>query len=294
MHSAQDWNTIVFADTESALAAKSQETLCDMFRFAKDNVQCLFTYCFVCGNRPLEPRHRLRLERVCGGEIYRQPTLDVSPVGVAVLIARVPGCPPLPRHTDLEAKRALWWNDARNTAIAGLATAITSRNQTFARQSGLLKLLPSGTDRTVAILAESTAHGNKLLENLPGWRLQHEVPALGDVAGGRSHMPVGDHCVATFVYAQRNGVAVDVLIRADGATDWPLSTDLFSCRAYRTDSQAVVIDVLDAAGGGDTRFQRRVQDYEQRGWCVEGPVDVVLGKRAKQHGTIHRRRLNPR
>jgi hypothetical protein len=85
-----------------------------------------------------------------------------------------------------------------------------------------------------------------------------------------------------------------VLIRADGAREWPLSTTVFSCRAHQADSQAVVIDVVDAAGGGYTHFQRRIEGYERRGWRVEGPVDVVLGKTGRRRGAARQRKTSPR
>ena len=72
-------------------------------------------------------------------------------------------------------------------------------------------------------------------------------------------------------------MGADILIRADGAWEWPLSTTVFTSRAHRTDSQALVIDVVDAGDGGDVRIQRRIEGYERRGWRVEGPVDVALG-----------------
>jgi hypothetical protein len=296
MHSGQDWNIIVFTDTESALAAKSQETLGHMFCYAQDNLQDLFTYCFVRDTEPLGPLAQLRLEAVCGGEIYRQPTPGVPLVSVTVLMARMRGCKALPHRVDLDAKRALWHNSSRNAAIADLAKVLASGRRADIKRCGLLGRLPTGGPcKSVAILVESTAHGRKLLENLPGWELRHEVPALGEAAGGRSHLPVADRCVATYVYAQRNGVAADVLICADGARDWPLSTSVFSCRAHQTDSQAVVIDVV-AAGGGTTRIQHRIEGYERYGWRVEEPVDVVLGENVQREQSRGRspRRKNPR
>jgi hypothetical protein len=284
MCTAQDWNIVVFTEPESALALLSEKNLAQMFREARADMRGLLTYCFVRADRSLGRRARLRLEAVCGGEIYRQPEPGGPLASVAVLIARTPQCPPLPRHATLADKRSLWQSAPRNAAIAWLATVIASGNRAAIKACGLLHCLPAGiAGLAVAILVESTVQGRELLKLLPGWQLRHEVPALGEVAGGRSHLSVTDRIISTYMYAQRNGVLADIFIRADGASEWPLAPGAFPRRARGAGDRAVVIDLVgDGGSGGGSGFHRRIGHYAQLGWNVEGPVDVVLGNAVKR------------
>ena len=99
---------------------------------------------------------------------------------------------------------------------------------------------------------------------------------------GRSYLPVNDRCVATYVYAERNGVEVGGFIRADGAAVWPLSKRAFPMWDCNEGGTALIIDVIDADDGGDSRLQRRIGSYQRRGWSVKGPVDVTLGRPGKR------------
>ena len=272
---AQDWTIVVFADPESALAALSQMNMATMIREAQNDMRGLLSYCFVPVNQRLGPREKLRLESICGAEIYRQPDSAGPPAAVTANLVRMPECPPLPRHATLDDKRALWQDAPRNAAIAQLATTIASGNLTAIKRCGLSNCLPADiSELSVAILVESTAHGRALLTVLPDWQLGHEVPALSEPAAGRPHAPVNHRIISTLVYAQRNGVHADILIRADGAVDWPLAANAFPWQGDR----AYVIDIIGEGGNGEARLQRRIRGYERRGWDVEGPLDVVLGK----------------
>ncbi len=64
--SADDWDCVIFADVEAALASQS---FCRMMHLTDQ-----LRYAIVAAERRLGPREQLRLESICGAEIYRQPS----------------------------------------------------------------------------------------------------------------------------------------------------------------------------------------------------------------------------
>lgn len=101
------------------------------------------------------------------------------------------------------------------------------------------------------------------------------------------------------VYAEQHGVVSDVLIRADGGDDWPLSVDRFPGRATGAGDIVLVIDLADHVGGRVTSsLKRRVRAYQRRGWRVQAvpethegagmSVESMPGKRAARKNSMGR------
>jgi hypothetical protein len=110
--SVDDWDCVVFADVQAALSHQSFKRMMQL------TDQLRYVICFA-GQR-LGQRETLRLEAICGAEIYHQPEPGGLLADVTAHLVRIPGCPPLPRRPDYEKKLALWHNSTRNVAIAQL------------------------------------------------------------------------------------------------------------------------------------------------------------------------------
>jgi len=111
--SSDDWDCVVFGDVQAALASQSFERMMRLY----DQLR----YVIVASGQHLGWRERLRLEALCGAEIYRQPGPGGRLAEATAILVRSPRCPVLPRRVDLEHKRSLWGNTSRNAGIAQLA-----------------------------------------------------------------------------------------------------------------------------------------------------------------------------
>ena len=161
---SHDWDILIFADVESVIGKRSLESVAQM--------PGLMRYGFVPADQVMGPATRLRLEQVCGAEIYREPGPEAHRAEVTVVLAGVPGPASLGRHCDLHRKRTLWHHAARNTAITRLAIALAAGERKTVKRLGL----PTVDSPAVSLLVESTEHGKELLKGLPGWRLKHNTP----------------------------------------------------------------------------------------------------------------------
>ncbi|MCY2986973.1 MAG: hypothetical protein NTY19_03785 [Planctomycetota bacterium] len=268
---AHDWDLVVFTDVESALAKRSQHTLARMPGMPR--------YALLPAGQVLGPVTSLRLEELCGGVIFRQARAEQPLAGVSVLLGCVRGVWPLSRRPDLDERRRVWRDLVRNRSTVRLAQGIANGDESVLQ---LLRAhLPSlPTAPTVSILAASTEQGRNLLTGLPRWKLAHEVP-VADTVGSRrtSRAAANDRTLATLIYAQRQRVVSDVVIRADGAELWPLSAAAFPRDARRVGDSVLVVDVVGDISTSDqdqaaASVRRRVAGYEKLGWHVHGILEI--------------------
>lgn len=291
MFSPRDWDVLIFVGVEAALGKRAQETLVEM------NEQ--FRYVFLDPNTRIGSRTQLRLEVFFGAVIFQQPAPYGAPAEVNVVFAASPGTKASRKLTGLERKRACFWHDAgRNQAVAGTAEAV-ERGDVAALEgygvpaSAITTLEAKAQTRTnVSILVESTEHGQQLQKLLPSWHLAHMVPEPAHEGVRFTDCPsaVNHATISTMVYAERHGVVSDVLIRADGGDDWPLSADRFPGRATGAGDIVLVIDLADHVGGRVTSsLKRRVRAYERLGWRVQAVPKVHEGARSRVRSTPEER-----
>jgi hypothetical protein len=266
---------LVFADATDVLSQRFLEA------FAQLTNQHVFG--FLARDDRLGARERMRLEGLLGPVVHEVFGPDGVPARVHVLVAEVPWAPVSSAAGGLERKRrAVWHNDHRNAAIAGVASALAAGRPESLCEYGLaldnaghVALSP---DPGIVVLVESPEHGRELARLLPGWVLLEGTGRGQEVhqaaPGGPQDVP-GDElprrAIATQVYAHGlDSINADVLIRADGSHG-PLGL-----RGYPPRSRAGVryeIVLVDFGDDGDEvaveATRRRLDDYESRGWEIE-------------------------
>jgi hypothetical protein len=210
-----------------------------------------------CNDRPL-----LDLNAVVGELIWRVPRATA----VRVLMIETPACPIDSRWAGLERKRRLLWhNSNRNQLIATVAQAFVRRDRKTLQECGLPRH-EFHYGRTVVVLVESTEHGHQLLELMPGWAMLDASPKEDGLEFdsnyyAESKPPQG--WVMTLVYADRSGIAADVLVRATGGRG-KLRLNGFPNERNSATSSALLID-FDDQGDFEARTDTalRVEDYRQ-------------------------------
>jgi len=207
------------------------------------------------------------------GDVAFAPTEQSG--DVHAFIAPTPPVPMPAMRTMLAFKRAAFWrNKPRLRAIAGIATAVLEGDSTSLLGYGLRieeKELPGTVaDRLVAILVESLDQGKRLQRMLPNWPLLtrssgQEEQAIAEEAKG---------VIATLVYAARNTVLADVLIRATGGKGEILVTGF---PAFIGGDAALVIEE-----SGETNPRRLLPS---RGWARVGPTRPSIGENPRNGPT---------
>jgi len=169
------------------------------------------TYGFVTAGQHLSRRTMLHIEAIAGPVIY---STVPQAAGVYVGMLTMPGtkaangkkgAKPL---TALERKRQLYFNnDSRNQLIADAAKALAAGDANTLHKLGILATandpLPAGP---VVILVESVEHAKALQARLPGWQLDHALPADGDTtadsaAQAEDSNPLSDEAVLALAYS---------------------------------------------------------------------------------------------
>jgi hypothetical protein len=252
------WQVAIYADVESVLAAGTVKQL----EYRRD----FFCYCFMSPHARLCDRERFQLEMLVGPEIYRHPDFKAQPAHVDVVLLKSPPPPRAARKSPVDNKRAqIWRNDGRNRLVADIANGIQRGQSRQLLASGLLTERQAQVifaDRRypkTAVLVENREHGEQLHRLLPQWSLRSGHQASGCIP------LVLTRDIATMIYAEEYAVEVDVLIRADGNPDWPLSPGIFP-RISRSPYQVVVVDF--APLGSKRHAQRLRRSYQDRGWNV--------------------------
>jgi hypothetical protein len=273
MANPDDWDVLLFVDTEAALASHSVDKLGEM----EDQLR----YCLVPVNSNLGNRTSFRIEELFGRPIH-EPRAD-RPADVQVVVIdspRLPWCPPA--ASLLERKRVrLWHHSERNDLVARMAISLAQGDAGLLNAVGLQatkrlrRSVRKGTHNDVVVLVETVEHGRELSKLLPDWQSAHKIPT-GD--GGLEELddysvPVSGATITTVAFAEMYGVTADVLIWA-GGTDWPLSLDAFPREALAEDDSVLLVDIADAGQRClDDWVQARINTYRAAGWsmAISGP-----------------------
>jgi hypothetical protein len=203
------------------LADPTAVVLASVRRYLRHRLRRTLVFAFLADDCWRPQIDDLLLEAACGAVIYREPPAHDRLAAATVLFVDLP-------HTHvrdhrrldaLERKRMRIWGDpTRNRAIAGLARELAAGDvRRLARRGLLLEDFPSPLppQPRVAVLVESPTHAAQLSRGLPGWRVVTARPEQ------RSTIRQTSRQIATFLGAARNGLAADILIRADAtATLW--------------------------------------------------------------------------
>jgi hypothetical protein len=248
-------------------------------------------YGFVRPGLRLGQRECLELEGVCGPVLYMAPGPRGPTARVKVVLAEAPWTPVPPADDALDHKRkAVWHNQPRNEAVAGLAIALAAGRDDDLRQKGVLHFdarLPAPTvaGRRVVVLVESTEHGQALTEYLPGWRFFTAPTAVGGERLPESGLPAT--CIITLMAATTlSHLPADLLVRAGGGRGL-LDLPGFPPSSVDGRREVVVVDLADDADGsaeGDTRA--RLNNYARMGWTISAPPRWLYPPR--QEGETHR------
>lgn len=261
--SVEDWRVVIVADPESARA----KTVIDQVQYMDQS--CVFAVLPAACR--FDAEDQLRLEMLCGPEIFRQR--DDASVLTAVEVAWLdPAAYPAAQPTDpLERKRLYFLeNPRRNQQLANAALAARAVDMPKLRQVNLhdaCTLQAAHQERRqprVCILVESPEHASILGKLLPGW----ERIRAQDTDPVEPRLPLmPDQAIVTIPRAYSQGLAADVVIRAAGTEQgWKPS---FGPHAGINGPHMLIIDVQDDV---DERArldcERRFQDYAQRAWHV--------------------------
>lgn len=256
------------------------------------------TYAWHVPSRSRERKIDLRVECVAGPVIVRlgRPRVPVDVVMVATPEVKVKV---KPGTTELLRKRKLIWNNAaRNNLIAEIARAVSTANRDKLERFGFghaaMKSLQPLHDRRVAILVDGPEHGRRLRDLLPRWELYDMNPATASASSTntpaaarvKTPPPAADapaprtttpsskaqrktRIVVTAMYAAHHRISADVIIRATG-TAWPLHLMKFPPRQDNSSpAKIVIVDFEDDSNRSTcSDRERRIADYERRGWRV--------------------------
>lgn len=275
----RDWDVLIFVGDEAALGKQVQETLVE-----KDQQ---LRYVFLDQNARIGPRTQFRLEVFFGTAIYQPSDPYGAAAEVNVVFLAVPEIKASRKLTGLERKRKLiWHNTGRNHAVAGIAGAfergdVADLEKYGAPASAITALgVQDQTHASVSVLVESTEHAQQLQTLLHDWHLAHVVPgpAREAVRFTDCSFAVNHATISTMVYAEKHGILSDVLIRADGGEDWPLSADRFPWKATGAGDSVLVVDFVDHGGGGvASSVRRRTRAYQRLGWQVQAVPETLDG-----------------
>jgi hypothetical protein len=228
---------MVYADVASATAPLTVQT-------AIHGRDAVLRYALVPDSRPTDNLTGLQLETVAGGVIFDPAERQASAPQPTVCTVNVPAYPAWAGSDPLQRKRVnIWHNPHRNRLIARLAQACAGRDQAVLRE--LLIDVDAGCCRQpgpprVAILVESPEHGHALRKCLP-WPLltfSNEQAAPADARGVNMVK-----AIITTLRASRQGVAADVVIRADGtALPWH---DSWGLHPAGNGESTLIVDITD-------------------------------------------------
>jgi hypothetical protein len=170
-------------------------------------------------------------------------------------------------------RRALWDCRERNELVCLLAEKLAAWPRRWLRQHGFATntiALSRRHRQRVVVLTEGAAHAQRLAPLLPGWAVHDAVPVTYE-PGDEPEEPDRDALlppgrIATLMYAYRNDLATDILVRATGhrgKLDW---AHIRGGDGWAGSEPALVVDIgdeTDARGRADTDARRR--EYDEQG-----------------------------
>lgn len=279
-----DFQVIVLADTETAVQLAGRD---DSYSFwSLDNMR---VFGLVSDAGRLDLRQRFALEARFGppcvdwrGPRYL-PTVTVHRVGPFTY-------PDDQVHDALQRKRQyIWHNKCRNVEIARLAQACLAGDRAVLReytyhtevinQSGsdndensiysddTVNDMPSSSPNTV-ILVESPEHARALKKMLRDWPVLNSVDNAGARAQQADTPLMPQQAIVTWTRACRDGLAADVLIRADGSAAG--HHDAFGPHIALNNRPMTIFDVHDDFDDeAKQNTARRNHEYKAREYKTE-------------------------
>ena len=263
---AEDWRVVIVADLESAVAKTVIDQVSSMLEAR--------VYAITPAGHRFDYEDQLRLETLCGPEIYRQRDDASALTNVEVCWLAAASYPPDDRRDFLKRKRRnIWHNDQRNQRIADAAHCLRTLDGPGLRVLGMDQaatvqtFLQSAQPPRVHVLVETPEHARALHKVLPGWKVFDTTSVVPD----ELELPLDvDLAIVTIPRAYAQGVAADVVIRAAG-TEHAWKSNYGPHAMYG--GHLLIVDLLDDF---DLRAkkdaQRRWRDYEERGWTTAGAV----------------------
>jgi hypothetical protein len=265
------WGSLYEPGSDIIFFVEAADALSSRYLKSFTQFQNQHVYGFVPPDRRLHARDRLGLEALFGPVICRER----STAAVGVIFAQVPEIAIPGQVVGLERKRrAVWHNERRNAVVAGVANALATGDAEALGRHGLACNGPAVAEADpggphVVILVESPEHGRELARRLPGWSLLDATrPSTSVFLEDKDKAPdLPRRSIVTMLGARRlDRLEVDILVRGDGSP-WPLELAGFPPRAgHGRASRVLVVDLDD----GDGAARRRLDDYQGRGWEVEG------------------------
>ncbi len=263
----EDWDIVVFADPQSALAATT------IWMAARLPYQLL--YALLPHDRVLDTEDQFWLRAIVGERTFH--ALPAAERPGAVQILWVKGRSAVFAGNALSARdrkeERIWNNPARNQLIAEIALAL--RQQDGAGLQGYGLDLDNGVLRRhagkprVAILVEVPEHGLQLQALLPQWPLYSGTAKPGSV-----HKSWAGSAILTSICAERHGIQADVMIRADGThSPW---LPAWGKHIGDACGPLAIVDLIDDFDGQARHAtQRRQEDYARRGWGTPAQVEAI-------------------
>ena len=275
----EDWTVMVCMDLESATAKQTLES--------KLWLRGQLLFCFSPVVQQIDEQDRFRIEMLFGGPIFDTTPKPNQFTKVAVYFAKAfsnSAAKNQKSMTPLERKRHyIWTNEARNQSIAQIAMALANNEMPSLEEHGFLL----GKDRDflknwrrtlgLAIVVEVTEHGRELQSYLPDWELLTALPNADESAD----LPcVSELSIITLSRARQQGIAADVVIRADGTAS-TLGNDYGPYDGIHGDEMLVIdmADDYDLKATKDT--QCRIEDYRSRGWQLNTDGSQGYGTRER-------------
>ena len=272
-----EWDVIIFADAESALAKRG---------LSRDPwLRGARMYVLTSSDQSFDPDDAIRLEMHFGEVVYHAVGDSDHPRAVTIQIATPPWSPPAGDVDALERKRQLFWhNERRNGALAQIAHAFRARDLPTLWNHGVLLNEPEYFERfkvppTVAVLVESPEHAQHLA-SLVGWPAMTSVPHRAAPASCPH-----EQVIVTSTWTYQHRVAVDVIVRGDGTgSSW---LPQWGPRQHHTPEEPLTIvdfaDDADKLSVVDTN--RRLRSYMANGWDVPTRRHGDIGSTEPRPGT---------
>jgi hypothetical protein len=268
-----DFQVVVLADAETATQLADDTKSKPLWR-----LRDLAIFALVSENKRLDTTQHFELEARLGPTIFDSFVKPILP-NVTVCHVGPSNYPPARRRDPVERKRDnIWNNGARNGTIAGIASACRDDNQALLRAHGIR--LPEAKEasdddamkphdfhsspRSVAVIVESLQHA-RLLQKLLPWTI-FDGQNTGNTY--EPHSPLQPtKAIITWMRACRDGLAVDVLIRADGTA--AKHQNWFGPHVWINRRPMAIIDFHDDFDEtAKSATLGRKQDYESRGFVV--------------------------
>lgn len=260
---------VVFADEQTTASMASEATQDPLWELPD-----LRIFGLLSSNSQLDASQRFELEARFGPVIPDSAPRACLPEVTVYSVGPFAYPPPDDSLNHLERKRRyIWHNTRRNAEIARIATLCVADDQAFLRQYGQREeSLNSNEEQStspssVAVVTESPEHARAIRKLLPQWDILDGRD--GDVANKAETPLRPGKAIVTCTRACRDGLAVDVLLRADGTG--ARHQDSFGPHVWLNRCPMGIIDFTDDF---DERARSdmvsRHRDYAERDFTIAG------------------------